>query len=253
MPKRILIVDSDEAFATMLREGLEDNESYEVRVVDSGQVALARVEEEIPELVIVDSALEDMPVKDLLTAIHRFEPPPRIMLIPLKGEELDDELKELDIEGILTKPFFMGDLIPKIEAVLAQRSPELLPTFDDQIEAINQHLADLHQEVKAEAVLLMYGKQLLAHAGNLDRDKSQELASLVGKSLTAAAEVASFLGEAENRFQQTLHEGRECRLYSLSFAPDLILVVALRSDTPPGMIRYNTRQTADLLLKIVHG
>jgi predicted regulator of Ras-like GTPase activity (Roadblock/LC7/MglB family) len=112
-------------------------------------------------------------------------------------------------------------------------------------------LDDLNREVRAEAILLIAGLELIAQAGMLSRTQCQELTMLVAQSSQAAAQAASFLGERAGRFGQSLHEGSEYRLYSLSLGEGILLSLALSSNVPLGMIRHQCRQTADQLSKFI--
>jgi predicted regulator of Ras-like GTPase activity (Roadblock/LC7/MglB family) len=112
-------------------------------------------------------------------------------------------------------------------------------------------LDDLNREVRAEAILLIAGLELIAQAGMLSRPQCRELTLLVAQSSQAAAQAASFLGERAGRFAQSLHEGSEYRLYSLSLGEGILLSLALSSNVPLGMIRHQCRQIADQLAKFI--
>jgi predicted regulator of Ras-like GTPase activity (Roadblock/LC7/MglB family) len=112
-------------------------------------------------------------------------------------------------------------------------------------------LDDLNREVRAVAILLIAGLELIAQAGMLSRNQCQELTLLVAQSSQAAAQAASFLGERAGRFGQSLHEGSEYRLYSLSLGEGILLSLALSSNVPLGMIRHQCRQIADQLGKFI--
>jgi DNA-binding response OmpR family regulator/predicted regulator of Ras-like GTPase activity (Roadblock/LC7/MglB family) len=112
-------------------------------------------------------------------------------------------------------------------------------------------LDDLNREVRAEAILLIAGLELISQAGMLSRDHCQGLTQLVAQSSQAAAEAAKFLGEPEGRFQQSLHEGSEYRLYSLSLGEGILLSLALSSNVPLGMIRHQCRQAAEHLSQFI--
>jgi predicted regulator of Ras-like GTPase activity (Roadblock/LC7/MglB family) len=123
---------------------------------------------------------------------------------------------------------------------LRANEPEILRLLDD-----------LNREVRAEAILLIAGAELIAQAGLLSRPQCQELTMLVSSSSQAAAQAARFLGERAGRFAQSLHEGAEYRLYSLSLAEGILLSLALSSNVPLGMIRHQCRQIADRLAKFI--
>ncbi|MCL4300898.1 MAG: response regulator [Anaerolineae bacterium] len=314
----ILVVDSDEGFGFMLKEGLQNSGQYTAKWVHSGSDALHAVVEQAFDLVIIDMALMDMPPAKLVQAIREAKNGMRIMMIPLIGQDLPDKIKALEINGILTKPFFVGDLPDLIDQATGQRksvpqtrpaptSPPVKPavpppparpaavpptapppapvvpqaapapvavesaimvdensplTFvtvpQETIRYLRANeteilrlLDDLNREVRAEAILLIAGLELIAQAGMLSRVQCRELTLLVAQSSQAAAQAASFLGERAGRFAQSLHEGSEYRLYSLSLGEGILLSLALSSNVPLGMIRHQCRQTADQLAKFI--
>ena len=112
-------------------------------------------------------------------------------------------------------------------------------------------LGDLNREVRAEAILLVAGTNLIANSGMLDRGHCEELALLVAHSTQAAAQAATFLGERAGRFSQSLHEGGAYRLYTLTLAEGILLSLALSTNVPLGMIRHQCRQIAEQLSKFI--
>lgn len=312
MSQSILVVDSDHAFATILKEGLETTDEYQVTLAHAGSDALESVVERNFDLVIVDMGLRDVRPVTLVKAIREAKPSMRLMLIPLFGQQVSDELQGLEIQGVLPKPFFVGDL-PRIvgEAMGVEElassnssvselkvalpipsSPESVeeaavassgawePLLDDEespvtqapaalpVEArsypaetlaklqakerqIVQLLKSLNREVPAESIMVTLGAQLIAFAGLLGRDETAKLAGLVAATTEASARSAAFLGEPDGRFEQSLHEGSDYRLYSLSLAEGLVLSMALSSGVPLGTLRYRARQTAEELLELL--
>jgi DNA-binding response OmpR family regulator len=294
----------------MLKEGLEATGEYQVILAHAGDDALELVVERPFDMVIVDMGLPDVKPVTLVRAIREAKPSMRLMLIPLFGQEAPDELQDLDIQGILTKPFFVGDLpatvggamgadVPAAPAsptpelrVSAPVSPDLVPEQEAltsspipqeahpppsehlspipvdeigvpaysaetmaQLQAkepqIVQLLKSLNSEVRAESILVTLGAELVAFSGLLSREQTAKLAALVATSTEAAARSAAFLGEPDGRFEQSLHEGNEYRLYSLSLSEGLVLSLALSSAVPLGTLRYRTRQTAEELLELL--
>jgi CheY-like chemotaxis protein len=311
MAHSILVVDSDRAFATILKEGLETTGDYQVTLVQAGDDALESVVERHFDLVVVDMGLPDVKPVTLVKAIREAKPSMRLMLIPLMGQQIPSELEDFHIQGILPKPFFVGDLpnivgiavgaeapatptppIPELKVAVPTRTrpaparpassapspvqepppieeppaapppavpsvevptypPEMLASLQAKEQQIVQLLKSLNREVPAESILVTLGAQLVAQAGLLGREQTSKLAKLVAASTEAAAQSAAFLGEPDGRFEQSLHEGTEYRLYSLSLSEGLVLSLALSSSVPLGTLRYRTRQTAEELLELL--
>jgi len=299
----ILVIDSDEGFGTMLTEGLQYSGQYRAKCVHTGSNALEAVIEEQFDLVIIDMGLIDMSPITLVQAIREAKSGMRIMMIPLIGQDLPSQIKSLNINGVLTKPFFVGDLPDLVNQALGRRVPvqaappvskgpaaltpppptraveqkkaivEEKPAAEAEADSsmlaitivpqetirflraneseILRYLDDLNIEVRAEAILLIAGTELIAQAGMLDRAHCQELTMLVAQSSQAAAQAARFLGEKAGRFVQSLHEGEEYRLYTLSLGEGILLSLALSSNVPLGMIRHQSRQVAEQLSRFI--
>jgi len=304
LPK-ILVVDPDEGFGRMLKEGLEGSGYYTVKWVDNGKDAIKAVRSEKFDLTILDIAITDMSPYKLVLGIRHFRKDTKIMLIPFFGQDLPDKMKKLNPNGILSKPFFVGDLPDIVDDALGRPRTERAPvtppppanptpsaetktdksadvsatdsapaeaetavaaTATLQVATVAKEtirylrsnenevlriLDDLNREVRAEAILLIAGIELIAQAGLLSREQCQGLTNLVAQSSQAAAEAAQFLGEPDGRFGQSLHEGSEYRLFSLTLGEGIILSLALSSNVPLGMIRHQCRQAAEQLSQFI--
>ncbi len=265
------------------------------------------------DMVIIDVGLPDMPPPTLINAVREAHHNIKIMMTPLLGQELPAKMAKLEINGILPKPFFVGDLPDFIDAALGQprshsrnRTPTPLPmslplpppvdnapppsaartksapvvinkptlapppVADSMVSLsapfipqetirflraseteVMRLLNDLNRELRTEAILLIAGSDLVANAGMLSKKECQELAVLVAQSSQAAAHAASYLGERAGRFTQSLHEGGAYRLYTLTLAEGILLSLALSTNVPLGMIRHQSRQTAEQLSKFI--
>ena len=106
----ILIVDGNEAFATILKEGLEQGGEYRATTTSSGDEALQALATTEFDLVVVDLGLSDPDGATFARTLRQQQPDLPLMLIPLMGEDLPSELANLDIQGVLSKPFFFPEL-----------------------------------------------------------------------------------------------------------------------------------------------
>ncbi|MCB0208920.1 MAG: response regulator [Anaerolineae bacterium] len=301
----VLVVDYDEGFGAMLKDGLNNTGQFVATWAETGSDALQSVVEENYELVIIDVGLPDMKPDKLIQGIRHAKNGIKIMLIPMIGQKLPAYLESLDIDGILPKPFFVGDLPdlvnealgrspqpvvaaprPPARTVVADKPAEishesnnhdsvppvqaaavvdsLTPTLNipivpqetirflraNEVEILRV-LSDLNREVRAEAILLVAGVNLIAQSGMLSRNQCEDLAVLVAQSSQAAAQAARFLGERAGRFTQSLHEGGAYRLYTLTLGEGILLSLALSTNVPLGMIRHQCRQIADKLSKFI--
>jgi CheY-like chemotaxis protein len=124
----VLIVDSNEAFATILKEGLEQGGEFRATVASSGNEATQALTAAEFELVIVDLGLTDPDGATFARTLREQRPDQRLMLIPFMGEGLPSELADLDIQGTLTKPFFFPEL-PSIVGKALGRELDNGPAF----------------------------------------------------------------------------------------------------------------------------
>ena len=301
----ILVVDSDEGFGFMLKDGLQNTGQYTAIWAHTGSDALQAVVEQNFDLVIIDSILADMKPATLIKAMRDAKNGVKIMVIPMFGDELPQDLQGLELNGVLPKPFFVGDLpelVDKAMGRVRQRTPssvsypvqppppeqpaslpevatepssssapaepaaEITLPAELAIPVVPQEtirflraseaeilrlLGDLNIEVRAEAILLVAGTNLIAHSGMLAREQCEDLSLLVAQSTQAAAQAARFLGERAGRFTQSLHEGGSYRLYTLTLSEGILLSLALSTNVPLGMIRHQCRQIAEQLSKYI--
>lgn len=256
MPYHILIVDPNEAFATMLRQGLEEMTDVQADVVLSGTEAFRATAVRDYDLVIVDMGLSDVAAPVLARTLRQEHPHLGLVVIPLMGEQVPEELMGLNIQGVLPKPFFLPELPERIRAALSQ-SPQkpLTPgrppvkTLPQQAPVI-QTMSRLAQEVGAEAVLLTRGREVLAQAGRLSSEEVAALTVAICDSWRTSARVAQILGKEQLRFEQSI-EGAEHLLYSLALADDLILSIVVAGRVPLGMIRHHAKETAETIRGLI--
>lgn len=116
----ILVVDSNEGFATLLKESLEQDGGYRVALTTNGNDALRTLSSFPFDLAIVDLGLENPDGVALAQEMRQQQADLRLMLIPIQGEELPAEAANLDIQGILPKPFFLPELPGRIADALAK-------------------------------------------------------------------------------------------------------------------------------------
>jgi two-component system OmpR family response regulator len=110
----ILLVDSNEAFTTTLRESLEQSREYSATVTHGGDEALQALTSGSFDPAIVDLGLSDPDGAMVARKLREQQADLRLILIPLTGEEIPPELANLDIQDTLPKPFFFPELPKRI-------------------------------------------------------------------------------------------------------------------------------------------
>jgi CheY-like chemotaxis protein/predicted regulator of Ras-like GTPase activity (Roadblock/LC7/MglB family) len=256
-----LIVDPNQAFATMLQQSLEEIGTYRATTVHSGQTALETAAAQEFDLAIVDMGLSDVEPASLVRQLRDEHPGLALMVIPLDGEETPEELADLDLQGILPKPFFLPTLPERIAAALAWQAgearaqPAQAPSQPRVAPVrvrpeIARHIASLLQEIGAQAVILTRGLDIVVQVSRLPTDELLALAGVIHESWHASARVAEILGKEQLRFEQSI-EGDEHLLYSLALSHEMILSVVVEGHVALGMIRHRTKETAEAIRKLL--
>ncbi len=126
MSTRILIVEDEPPLIEVLRYNLA-SEGFSTLVATDGEEALLLVEEENPDLIILDWMLPELSGIDVcrrLRETKNFKTIPIIML-NARGEE-SDKILGLDAgaDDYVVKPFSPSELIARVRAVLRRADPE---------------------------------------------------------------------------------------------------------------------------------
>lgn len=121
---RILIVDDEPDVLLTLRLLLE-GEGFEPSLAAEGETALRRIDEESPDLVLLDIM---MPVLDGWMVLAQLADRPRrphVVVCSAKTGELDiARARELGAAAYITKPFDPADLVETLRDVLAGKRNE---------------------------------------------------------------------------------------------------------------------------------
>jgi two-component system response regulator GlrR len=116
--RRVLLVDDDEEILVLLTTWLE-GEGIEVATATSGDLAMAEVARERPDLVITDLKMEGMSGLDVLAEIHRNDPLLPVMM--LSGQaRIPDAVKatHMGSAAFLTKPIQQPEFIEAVRRAL---------------------------------------------------------------------------------------------------------------------------------------
>ena len=120
---KLLLADDDARLSDLVKEYF-DGEGYEVIHVWNGQEALDHMEQERPDIVILDVM---MPVLDGFEALKQIRNKSSIPVIMLtaKGDDIDRILGlEMGADDYLSKPFNPRELLARIKAILRRSSQE---------------------------------------------------------------------------------------------------------------------------------
>ncbi len=138
MRARILVVEDEEALCALLEYNIS-KEGFDVEIATDGEEALIKIEEESPDLVLLDWMLPKVSGIEICRQIRASAETRNLPVIMLtaRGEE-DDRIRGLDTgaDDYLTKPFSMTELMARLRAVLRRTRPTLsgdVATFGDII------------------------------------------------------------------------------------------------------------------------
>ena len=124
----ILIVEDESALVEILKYNLE-KEGFRTEVAIDGEQALLALDEQPPDLVILDWMLPHLSGIEICRQMRRRDDMRSIPIVMLtaRGEE-GDRIRGLDsgADDYVTKPFSPSELIARIRAVLRRSSPELV-------------------------------------------------------------------------------------------------------------------------------
>lgn len=124
---RILIVEDDEAIATGLSVNLK-LEGYSPEIVHDGLQAQAQIEENPPDLVLLDINLPHRDGFEILKAMRdKSAHPPVVVLSAREGEYDKVAALRLGADDYVTKPFALAELMARVAAVLRRSGPVLRP------------------------------------------------------------------------------------------------------------------------------
>lgn len=118
--KRILVVD-DEIYIVHILEFSLTMEGYEVVTASDGEEALRRLEEDHPDLIVLDIMMPRMDGYEVCRRIREDEETRDlpVILLSAKGRAIDKELGlEVGADDYIVKPFSPRRLLEKIRELL---------------------------------------------------------------------------------------------------------------------------------------
>jgi DNA-binding response OmpR family regulator len=118
----ILVVDDEPAIVTVVRERLE-REGFAVRAVASGEEALAHMDADPADLVVLDVMLPGMDGFEVLRRLRSAGHTVPVIVLTARDEDVDKIVGlELGADDYLAKPFNPRELSARIRAVLRRQA-----------------------------------------------------------------------------------------------------------------------------------
>jgi two-component system alkaline phosphatase synthesis response regulator PhoP len=122
--KKVLVVDDEIHIIHVVAIKLRNN-GYEVISAENGAQGLEIAQAEKPDIIVTDFQMPVMTGLELVGRLRQCDQTKDIPVIMLtaRGFAVEDEQKEqLQISGILSKPFSPKELLRSIEDILYQRA-----------------------------------------------------------------------------------------------------------------------------------
>ena len=260
--RTILIADPNTGFATFIAEALRGTGAYSAAVAASGPEARQICADSKPDLAIVDVDLPECQPVVLIGELRGLVPGLPVIYLPYTKEDVPGDL---DVQGVLTKPFFLPDPQPLLNAILG---PDLAPAAPApgapnlavkptpaapprriklKIDAaslakVAGPVQALSHAVRDEPALLTRGTEVLTIVP--PSSQAAELAAVVARARKNAGdtEVIRFEGDSETT---------RYMLYSLGIGGELALSVALRVRLPLLTVRKLVRDAAAEIAAVV--
>lgn len=138
--KRILIIEDDPGIQLSLKDEFE-SEGFEVDGADNGLTGLEMVEQNSPDLIILDLMLPFMSGYQICKKLRQDGNKVPIIMLTVKDQEVDKVLGlELGADDYVTKPFSLRELLARVNALL-RRSSESVP--ESSVFSIGETMFDL--------------------------------------------------------------------------------------------------------------
>jgi FixJ family two-component response regulator len=183
MAKHILIVDDQHEVRRMLRAGIETlGPEFQVLDLPSAEESLVVISIQSVDLLVTDIRLPGMSGLELMEKVRKRNPGLKVILITgLPDPEIRRQVAEAGAEAFFIKPVQMAAFLDAVEKAIGGveiLSPAALPFLEttQPIETLPERLANLRQELGAEAVVLLdeFGK-IVAQAGELPGGEAESL------------------------------------------------------------------------------
>jgi two-component system phosphate regulon response regulator PhoB len=173
MTATILIVEDEADLSELMRYNLEA-EAYRVVSAESGDEAVERIRDGVPDLILLDWMLPGLSGIELMRRWRSRDETARVpvIMVTARGEE-EERIRGLatGADDYIVKPFSMPELVARIQALLRRSSPQLVTNLlkagdlelDRQSHRVRRAGRDLHLG-PTEYRLLEY---LMRHPGRV--------------------------------------------------------------------------------------
>jgi two-component system, OmpR family, KDP operon response regulator KdpE len=117
----ILVVDDEQQITRVLRTSLSA-QGYDIRVANSGEMAIEIMKDWVPSLIITDLSMPSIDGIQLCRTVRATSQVPILVLSVRDKEQQKIEALDAGADDYITKPFSMNELLARVRANL-RRSP----------------------------------------------------------------------------------------------------------------------------------
>lgn len=120
----IIAADDDHLLGELIRLKFEAS-GHRVLIVENGQAALAAIAAERPDALILDAMMPMMSGQQVVQRVRADAATadlPIVMLTARRAEEDVVAALQLGVDEYITKPFMPGELLLRVENILARRA-----------------------------------------------------------------------------------------------------------------------------------
>jgi two-component system KDP operon response regulator KdpE len=117
MSDRVLVVDDEPPIVRAVAANLRAR-GYQAQTAANGTAALAAVELEQPDCVVLDLGLPDVHGLEVLRRLRAWTPVPVVVLTAADGEHDKVKAFQLGADDYVTKPFSMVELIARVQVAI---------------------------------------------------------------------------------------------------------------------------------------
>ncbi|MEB6225800.1 response regulator transcription factor [Mammaliicoccus sciuri] len=136
MSQKVLVVDDEQSIVTLLKYNIEQA-GYQVIVAYDGVRALEKVNEEKPDLVVLDVMLPEKDGIEVCKTIRSDKNQVPILMLTAKDDEFDRVLGlELGADDYMTKPFSPREVVARVKAILRRVGQVENKNIDDDEDII---------------------------------------------------------------------------------------------------------------------
>jgi len=205
-PPHILVVDDEPQITRVLRTSLS-SQGYDIRVANSGEMALEIMKDWSPNLIITDLSMPSVDGVQLCRAVRAVSQVPIIVLSVRDKEQQKVEALDAGADDYVTKPFNMNELLARVRAALRRAAvpsePEtaLIEIGDFRIDIPTRKIEVKEREVHLtpkEFDLLVY---LARHPGKVITHRALLAAVWGGQSTEQVEYLRVFVGQLRKKLE----------------------------------------------------